>query len=392
MNTTSFIRYCLLPACLAATVGFAQEPSTNAPVEPPQPKRILRVLNWSDYIDVDDSLPETLPMEQRSPTLQAFAKQYDCTVEYHEYEDFEDFVSQFVNLTEFYDVLVLSCNNAQAIVDMGALMEIPSTKVPNLRYIDEEERTSPPDPEGNYLIPYLSDYTGLLFRSDIINPEDATWANYFNPPERWIGHIGAYDSSAIMFAAAAIANGVKDYSRISTKQVEAARQTLQAFFQKASPALLNYTSTEERLEAKEIWIVPAYSPDANHLLTTHENLQFVIPPEGAEYYRDYLVVPRFTPVPDLALEFINFILNPEVSGRIAAYLGASVPSAEARAVQNRISPPVIPLPVDSEGHLLARMQITYNLHPNLQAYWLEILQQDSPSPPPMDSDPISDVE
>lgn len=371
--------------CVSILVSFAwgdalfaatQEDASIQPTTAAGEKPTLRVLNWSEYIDLDDDLPADLPIAQRSPTLREFAEQNQCNVEYFEFDEFTDMVSQFLNLPGFYDIMVVTCGNTRQILSMDWLLPIPEDQLPNLRYIDASARTPPPDPEGQYLIPFLCDYTGLLFRSDRIDPEQVTWKNYFNPPKEWKEHIGVFDSPPVMFAAAAIANGIKDYGQAGTKDIQYAQRTLLSLLEKATPSLLDQPDVmREALVTGDIWIMPAYSPDANFIVEADPSIQFVIPPEGAEYYRDYMVVHRESQNPDLAFAFVNHILDPEVSGRISAYLGANVPSAEARKVQVRIDPFHIPSPMDVEGRLVPGMQITYDMNPEIQALWLEALEK-----------------
>lgn len=354
-------------ACLVLSL-----PASTSRAETSKP--VLRIVNWSDYIDLDESLDEALPIPERSPSLKRFAEEHGCAIEYFEFDDFGDMVSKFTDFPGFYDILIVACNNAKSVVDMGLLEAIPRERLSNYVYLDKLATSPPPDPEGTYLIPFLNDYTGLIFRSDLIPRDMVSWKNYFDPPAAWKGHIGIYDSPAAMFAAGAIASGVADYGKASAQDLKAAGATMRGIFkQRVAKIYSDFDDIEKALQKGDIFITPIYSPDANYLLKKHDNLQFVIPPEGAEFYQDYMVVHKASQNKDLAIEFINYVLDPEVSGAIAAYLGCGFPSARARAVQNRIQPSLAPSPMDARGGLLPGMHITYDLQPSIQAGWLLLM-------------------
>lgn len=370
----------LLPLTVFAAVCFSCLPIQAEDVGEPAAtasRPTLRVLNWEGYIDLDPGLPEDLPIEQRSPSLAGFAKQFNCNVEYHEYGDFNDVVGGFMNLPGFYDVVVLSCNNTLSVLQSDLLLPIPREKLPNARYLNVAEMADTPDPKGTYLIPFLDDYVGLAYLKDKIPVEDVTWTSYFDPPDGWRGNIGVLDASTPMFAAAAIANGVESYNQITDDQMREAKERLKSFFATANPQLLNYTDPREQiLKDKRVWILPAYSPTAHAMILKNDNIGFVIPPEGSEYYRDYLVIHRQSQNPELAMQFINYMIEPEVAGRIAAFLGADVPSPAAREVKARHATEIIPSIYDAQTHELRKgLHISYNLHPKLQGYWLSILAE-----------------
>ncbi len=356
--------------CLAEEAPAAEKPT-------------LRIANWSLYIDFDDSLPEDLPAEQRSPTLREFAEKFDCNIEYHEFETFDAMLAKFTVLSGFYDIMVLSCGYTKRMIGLDWMLPIPEEKVPNLKLVDDVARRPEPDPEGKYLIPYLNDYVGLAFRGDLIGRTNLTWAEYFDPPESWKGHVGIYAIPPVMFALSIISGG-HDYTHATSAEFAEAQKKI-SYLRNNFAGLITDDSDvmRDKLLSGELWAIPMYAPNAQYLLDRHDNINFIIPSDGTEYYYDYFVVSRDSQNKDLAFEFINFVLEPEVLGRIAAYLGASATSPEARAISNKLEKRLVPYAITPDGKALPGLQITFSLSPEIDARWLAITSEPLPADAPL---------
>lgn len=346
------------------------------------PKPTLRILNWSMYIDFDDDMPEGTPPEQRSPTLREFAELANCNIEYHEFDDFDNMLAKFTELSGFYDIMVLSCGYT-SIMTLGWLLPVSEAQIPNLALVDHSARTPPPDPEGQFLIPYLSDYVGLAFRHDLLGTTNLTWKEYFNPPTEYSGKIGMYNSAPVMFSLAIISNG-GDYPNATSDDFAKAQAQISALRNNFSPMLSDDPLVLcDALLAGDIVATPLYAPDAQALLAKSTNISFIIPDDGTEFYYDYMIVSRDSHNADLAFRFINYVLEPNVMGRIAAYLGAGATSKEARDVSRALAEgnALTPSAVDENGQPLSRLQITFSLNPQIEARWLEIMSA-PPTPAP----------
>jgi len=64
---------------LTGSCALAGDGSSELPV--------LRILNWSDYIEIDEEADASLPIVARSPILREFAARHGCEIDYHEFED-----------------------------------------------------------------------------------------------------------------------------------------------------------------------------------------------------------------------------------------------------------------------------------------------------------------
>lgn len=334
----------------------------------------LRILNWRNYIDLDDSLPKDLPIAKRSPTLLEFAEKFSCDIEYHEFEDFEDISAKFSSLPGFHDIMLLSCTHTTGLIATGWLLPVSEEQVPNLSYIDAALRSTPPDPEGRYLIPYMNDYLALIVRKDKIKESSISWSRFFDPPPSWRGHMALLDYGPDIFVAALIANGAKDYANPRSTVVQAAQKSIQHLADRFEIKLTDVPE-EDILEDEDLWITPIYAVDAAQILHERDDLVCILPTDGTDYYHDFMVIHRESHQPELAMAFMNYILEPEVMGRIAAYMDATAPSAAARAVRAELDDVnKIPYAMDANGNLLPNIQARYTFNPLYELLWIQTTQ------------------
>lgn len=369
--TIALIAFLML-AGMAHADGVTDETAT------PQKKNTLRILNWEHYIDLDSDLPEDTPLSLRSQTLREFAEKYNCTVEYHEFFTLEDVAAKFMNLAGYYDVVVLPSGVVQTAMQAGWFRPFSAKHIPNLKYIDAGSRTSVVDPEGKYLIPYLYSYNALVFDKEKIHPLDANWKNYFSPPKEWAGHMGLFDSAALLLNVALLTKGT-----VLAEGVEPSPEEVEWFKERVTDLHNNYAKamqyTVDNMEREfvegDLWIAPLYSADANYLMSRSTRLDVVIPREGTMLEYDYIVIPSEAQNLKMAHLFINHILQPQVLGRISSYLGTESASAEARKVQAEIAPLAIPSILDETGSPKNGMRALYHQYLGVQ-FWLdELLSQ-----------------
>ncbi|MDR0993193.1 MAG: extracellular solute-binding protein [Verrucomicrobiota bacterium] len=362
----------LLAGAVFSPVLHAQSPRTETTTgQPSAPARqTLRILNWRYYIDFDDDLPEDLPAEERSPTLRDFAEKFNCDIEYHEFDDFEDMSRKFSAIPGFHDIMMLSCTHTTSLVETGWLLTIPPEKIPNAVYLDTAVRYPPSDPSGTHLIPYLNDYMGILYRNDKIRLDSLSWNQFFDPPAEWAGHMALMDYGPDMFASTLIAGGVKEVDKATREQIQQAQARIEHLAKNFFPVLAD--SPEDMMVADEaIWIAPVYASNAAQVLRDNPQLSFFLPSGGTDYYHDYMVIHRETQHPDLAIAFLNYLLEPDVMGRISAYVNGDAPSAAARAIRNRLDPPLVPSATDANGAPLPGMQVRYTFEPLYELLWVQ---------------------
>jgi spermidine/putrescine transport system substrate-binding protein len=91
-------------------------------------------------------------------------------------------------------------------------------------------------------------------------------------------------------------------------------------------------SYKDLLASGDLWVAQAYSGDIVKMQGQNPELRYVIPEDGATLWVDNLAIPVGARNTDLAAEFINFVMTPEVNKRIALSIHYGTTNEQARAL------------------------------------------------------------
>ena len=283
----------------------------------------LHLYNWNNYI-----APET---------VKRFESECKCEVVQTYYSDNEELLAKLAAGATGYDVLVPTSNAVQALLRGGQLKTIDKSQIPNLKNIDPVYLNTPFDPGNKYSVPYAMSTTIIGYNDEKMKelglPTD-TWAVIFDPKylEKVKGRVTVLDSANELFAAAL---KYLDYSGNDTDAKhwdEAA-----AIIKKAKPywAAFNASSYIKELTVGNIWLVHGYS---NDIFQANQDAQAAgrkfhivqgMPKEGAVLAVDNMVIHKSAPRPDLALKFMNFMLDGRNSADLTNLIGSGNPNMDA---------------------------------------------------------------
>ncbi|HEY3178737.1 MAG TPA: spermidine/putrescine ABC transporter substrate-binding protein [Casimicrobiaceae bacterium] len=295
----------------------------------------LHLYNWNNYI-----APET---------IKRFEQQCKCEVVQTYYSDNEELLAKLAAGAKGYDILVPTANAVQALVRGGQLKPIDKAQLPNLKNIEPVYLNTPFDPGNQYSVPYAMSTTIIGYNDEKMKelglPTD-TWAVIFDPKylEKVKGRVTVLDSSSELFAAALKYLG---YSANDTDPKHWDEAT--ALIKKAKPywAAFNASSYIKELTVGNIWLVHGYS---NDIFQANQDAQAAgrkfhilqgMPKEGAVLAVDNMVIHKNAPRPDLALKFMNFMLEGRNSADLTNLIGSGNPNMDA---MKYIKPEILKLP------------------------------------------------
>jgi spermidine/putrescine transport system substrate-binding protein len=89
---------------------------------------------------------------------------------------------------------------------------------------------------------------------------------------------------------------------------------------------------QDLLLSGEVDLAMEYNGDIAQIMTEDDDIDFVVPKEGAMRQQDTLAIPKGAPHPENALKFINFIFEPEVGAGITKTILYPSPNAAAVAL------------------------------------------------------------
>jgi spermidine/putrescine transport system substrate-binding protein len=283
----------------------------------------FHLYNWNNYI-----APET---------IKRFEDSCKCEVVQTYYSDNEELLAKLAAGAKGYDLLVPTSNAVQALIKGAQLKPLDKSQLPNLKNINPVYLNAPFDPGNKYSVPYAMSTTIIGYNDvkmkELGLPTD-TWAVIFEPKllQKVKGRVTVLDSSSELFAAAL------KYLGYSANDVDPKHwDEATALIKKAKPywAAFNASSYIKELTVGNVWLVHGYSNDifqanldAQAAKRPFHILQG-IPKEGAVLAVDNMVIHKDAPRPDLALKFMNFMLDGRNSAELTNLIGSGNPNLDA---------------------------------------------------------------
>ena len=329
---------CLLAGCAAMFAACGSEKTT------------LYVYNWGQYISEgdDDSLDVIAAFEEKYPNIH---------VEYSTFDSNEIMYSKLSNGGITVDVIIPSDYMIGRMRQEGMLMELDFNNIPNYQYIDESFRNMSYDPENKYSVPYTWGTVGIIYNSKYVSEEDVTgWELLWN--EKYADKILMFDNSRDAFG---IAEYLLGYDVNTTDEAQLRECAAKLMEQK--PVVQQYVMDQifDAMENEEAWIAPYYAGDYLTMVEENPDLKFYRPThQGYNVFVDAMCIPTCCKEKEAAELFINFLCDPEISGKNMDYLGYSVPASASKAYMD---PDVVNDPVAyPDETMLEKATSFYFLH------------------------------
>ena len=346
---TRFVWFAGLGVFVAATVGVIIALSGDR-------TPTLRIFIWEEYID--------------PAVYRLFEAEYGVKVSEDIYGSNEDMRAKLQAGGALYDLVVPTDYMVELLRKEGLLLPLEVSRIPNLQHIAPRFRDPPHDPGHRYSIPYQWGLTGIGYNKRQVVPPPASWADLFEPArlEAYRNRISMLNDMREVIGAGLITLG---FSPGSTDPQELAQA--QALLQRQKPFLAKYDSEafEDSLASGETVLAHGWSGEIAMAQTQNPEIAFVIPPEGTLMFVDNWAIPKGARHKELAEDFINFVLRPEISARIVNFVRYASVNEAAKSL---IKPEIVQgLSYDvPEGITLWRLE---DLGPTNQLYervWLEL--------------------
>lgn len=314
-------------------------------------KTELVILNWADYID-----PEVVA---------DFEAKYQAKVRVVNFED-DDNRNQLLLATngDGYDLVLVNETHVGLYRAHGWLAKLSAAEVPNLKHLDPSWMDKARDASG-YALPYFWGTLGIAYRRDLVRAPPQHWVDLFTPSADLRGRIAMLSSQRELLGMALKAGG-HSVNSVEHSEIDAAMSLLLA--QKSAvrayqQALLNEKS---ELVTGEVSMRMMFNGDALLLRQFNNNIDYVVPPEGTGLWVDYLTVMASAPNPKLAYAFLDYLNEPAVAARNAAFVNYATPNQAAAKLMSpdyRGNPSIYP-----SANTLANSEMFAPLPPRALSY------------------------
>ncbi|WP_016955679.1 polyamine ABC transporter substrate-binding protein [Catenovulum agarivorans] len=274
----------------------------------------ITLLTWPEYIS--------------QSLLDAFHSQTGTSVKQIHY-DSDDARDRLLNLTQGqgYDIILTSRVRLPMYQQQLWLDSYNKPSLPNLIHIEPKWQQAANE-FGDYCVPYFWGTIGIVYNKKYISQPPLSWRDFFAQLQRYSGKVNLLNDSRTLLPMALIAAGFDSHSDEQSHINQAAAIIHEQLTHINSFSALNLDKNN-RLNNEEIWISMAYNGDALYLKSLNSDLEFIQPADGTNAWLDCLSISRASGQKKLAHQFINFLLDPQNSMRLALDLQYPTPNLAA---------------------------------------------------------------
>ena len=288
----------------------------------------LNVYNWGEYM-ADGSDSEYANVNEMFSEY--YYKKYGkkVIINYSTYATNEDLFSKLNNSAVSYDIVIPSDYMIEKLINEkdGLLLAFDVEKdIPNYKYIDDSFKNPYYDPDAQYSVPYTYGMMGIIYNKDLVDEEDLeemSWGILWN--EKYAGKILQFNNPRDAFATAMYWKGLD----INSTDPEVWDQALDLLIQQ-KPILQGYVNDEifDKMTSGSAAIAPYFVGDYITMAETEgaANLGFYYPKEGVNYFVDAMCIPKSSKNPEVAKEYINFMLSEEAAIANAEFICYASPN------------------------------------------------------------------
>jgi len=296
------MRYAYIAATALLALGFSAPRFAQA--EP-----TLNLFIWSDYIS------EAL--------IDGFELQCGCNVVETDYESNSEMAAKLkAGGDAQYDVVVPSSYYVPELADEGLIQPLDHSQIPNFGNLMTKFQNPDYDPGDKYSIPYQWGTTGIEYDPSKIPNPGGGWGVLFDPKiNPNYPFVIAKGEGRDQIAAACAYLGLGFNCSTEADWLQAAKLIEQTKQRPNFAGFVDETPAEGEEKDGLIAVTMAYNGDVGECYADGScaKLKYYLPKEGTEIWVDTMAIPAHAPNPQLALEFINFILGAHEGGDLSNF-------------------------------------------------------------------------
>lgn len=243
------------------------------------------------------------------------------------YDTAEEMYTVLENNATTYDCVCTSDYMIQRMADNNMLAELDKANIPDLKNISDVymKKSEVFDPGNKFSVPYQLGVSGILYNTKMVGDvEIDSWDDLWN--EKFKGQMVMPDSVRDAFMIGLKKNG---YSLNSTDEKEIKKAADELISQK--PLVYKYANDSARdlLADGSAAVGVVWNGEYIYTKDLNEDVEFVIPKEGTEFFIDSWVVPKEAANKENAEKWINYLCKAEVAAQNFDYLYYTTPNEAA---------------------------------------------------------------
>ncbi len=294
----------VLACAFVAAVVFLSHATGSRPV--------VNVCSWGEYID------EAL--------IEQFEERTGIRVNYQTAESNEALYSLLKSGGADYDVVVPSDYMIGRLIEEDMLEKLDYSQIPNFSEIDSRFQNLSYDPANEYTVPYAWGTLGIIYNTAMVDGEITSWSALYD--EKYAGSVLLINNSRDAIGEALLYLG---YS-VNTTDEEEIREAYDLIADANRRGVFQGRVMDEvfqKMEGGNAAIATYYAGDYISMLENNEDLAFVIPEEGSNWFVDAMCMLKGAPHQKEAHMWMNFIASTDANLANMDYIGYASPNREA---------------------------------------------------------------
>lgn len=294
-------------AFLTRTLTVAVAASTLPRLAVAQEKQV-NVYNWDTYIGED--------------TLDEFTDATGIAVRYDLFSSNDELFAKLREGNPGYDVIFPSNNFVERMIVAEMLEPLDHAKLPNITNVAPRFADPDYDKGLKHSVPYFWGTQGIGYRMSKGDP--TKWADIL-ASDKYKGRISLLnDSDVVRMALKYLGHSLNSTSKAELDQ--AAEVLI-----KAKPNIKAFApdTGQDLLISGEVDVCMEWSGDISQVMAEDDDLNYVVPEEGALLWVDTMAIPKGAPHLDNAHAFVNYILDGKVHAQIASEIRFACPNQAA---------------------------------------------------------------
>jgi spermidine/putrescine transport system substrate-binding protein len=215
------------------------------------------------------------------------------------------------------DIVTLTDYMAARWVRLGYVEPIDKKNVPNFSNLVDNLKTINYDPKREYTLPWQSGATSIGYNIKKTGRELKSIKDLFDP--KFKGKVTMLSEPYDSASAVLLGDGV-DASKATLDQLLGAIEKIDKANQAGQFRKFTGNDYTQPLAKGDIWVALAYSGDMVQLQSDNPDLRFSYAEEGCPLFTDNMMMPKGVAHAYAAETMMNYVYQPEVAAKIAAYV------------------------------------------------------------------------
>ncbi|WP_225886409.1 PotD/PotF family extracellular solute-binding protein [Leptolyngbya sp. PCC 6406] len=223
-----------------------------------------------------------------------------------------------------YSIIYPSDYMVQQMLELEMLTELDQDRLQGLENMLNQWQDPVYDSGNAHSVPFSWGTTGLLYNTEVVSGTPEDWDYLWENQSSLARQITLLDDVRETMGATLKSLGYS-YNSTDPAEIEEAYERLVEI----KPALASFMSFgyEDALFGGDLTVVMAYSVDAISATIEDDRMEYIVPASGSSVWTDTMVIPTSAPNVDAAYEWMNFMLEPEVSTSAVESLFFATPNA-----------------------------------------------------------------